>query len=100
MNTLSSKILLVSIVLGLFSGTAFSAFIHVPGDYKTIQDAIDAAKNGDTILVAPEIYRENIDFLGKAITLRSDADGDPQTHDILPEKTIIDGGKPSNPLFG
>ena len=65
--------------------------IHVPGDYGTIQGAIDAGTDGDTILVAPGTYVENIDYLGKSITVRSDMDGDPATEDVSPETTIIDG---------
>ncbi|MCG3130073.1 MAG: hypothetical protein FLDDKLPJ_00821 [Phycisphaerae bacterium] len=48
-----------------------------------IQRAIDLATDGDTILVLPGTYRENLDFLGKDITVRS-ADG--------PEATVIDAG--------
>jgi len=44
------------------------------GDYPTIQQAIDAAKNGDTIILADGIYtgpgNREIDFKGKAVTLR------------------------------
>jgi hypothetical protein len=46
---------------GLRRGTAFA----------TIQMAIDKAVNGNTVLVYPGIYREQINFLGKAITVRS-----------------------------
>ncbi|MHC4130089.1 MAG: right-handed parallel beta-helix repeat-containing protein [Planctomycetota bacterium] len=49
--------------------------------YCSIQTAIDNAVDADEILVAPGIYLETIDFLGKAIALRS-TDG--------PEMTIID----------
>ena len=39
--------------------------------YPTIQSAIDAAQAGDEVVVSPATYNEAIDFLGKAITLRS-----------------------------
>jgi|GEM_PF-3470879 len=66
--------------------------LHVPGDYATIQDAIDAVANGGTVLVAPGTYLEYIDFDGKDIRVRSDGDGDPMTYDPVPATTIIDGG--------
>jgi parallel beta-helix repeat protein len=50
--------------------------------YSSIQDAIDAAVDGDTVLVDDGTYTENINFLGKAITVIS-VNG--------PESTIIDG---------
>ncbi len=55
-----------------------------PRDYPTIQQAIDAAVDGDTILVAPGTYTENINFKGKAITVKSEASR---------KVTIIDGGQ-------
>lgn len=58
--------------------------INVPGDAASIQAGINAASNGDTVLVAPGTYVENIDFKGKAITVTSSGG---------PTKTTIDGGQ-------
>lgn len=46
---------------------AEAATIAVPADFATIQAGIDAAADGDTITVAPGLYVENVDFLGKAV---------------------------------
>ncbi len=56
--------------------------IHVPVDQPTIQAGINAANPGDTVLVSPGTYTENIDFMGKAITVISSAG---------PGTTVIDG---------
>lgn len=58
--------------------------IHVPADYSTIQEAIYAASSGDTILVAPGTYLENINFTGKDLVVQSEEG---------PETTVIDGGQ-------
>ena len=55
--------------------------IHVPADQPTIQSAIDMALDGNLVLVAPGTYVENIHFMGKAITLRSEAGADETTID-------------------
>ena len=75
------------VVAFLFAATlpvaATATTIHVPADKPTIQAAIDGAANGDTVLVSDGTYTENIDFKGKAITVKS-VNG--------PATTIIDGG--------
>ncbi|HPI26371.1 MAG TPA: hypothetical protein PLO57_07915, partial [Candidatus Cloacimonadota bacterium] len=41
------------------------------GDYALIQEAITASADGDTVLVHPGRYIENVRFNGKNITLAS-----------------------------
>jgi len=48
---------------------ALSETIVIPYDKATIQEGIDISKDGDTILVAPGLYVENIDFLDRVITV-------------------------------
>jgi hypothetical protein len=78
---LSATVALILIASPRSSAEAGS--LNVPQDYPTIQAAIDAAVNGDTVTVAPGTYIENINFHGKAITVAS-AQG--------PSQTVIDGG--------
>ncbi len=61
--------------------------IAVPADFSTIQEAIDQARDGDKIVVAPGVYTENINFNGKAIKLCS---SDPNDWDVV-KSTVIDG---------
>jgi hypothetical protein len=75
-----STILLGGIVL--FTGMAAAAEVRcVPGDYTTIQAAINACNNGDIVIVAAGIYtgtgNRDIDFLGKAIVVCSINPNDP-----------------------
>src|SRR5713226_10352285 len=71
------------ILLALNAGSSRAqTTITVPTNYPTIQSAINAASNGDTVLVAPGTYVENINFNGKAITLTSSSG---------PAVTMIDG---------
>lgn len=80
----------LSLLLALqISGQA--SVIHVPGDHPTIQEAISASVDGDLVLVAPGTYVENIDFLGKDITVRSEQGAG---------VTVIDGGSPVDPDLG
>lgn len=62
--------------------TTASRIIRVPEDYSTIQEAVDAANLGDTILVANGTYTENVIVYKDNLTLLGES----------PTTTIIDGG--------
>jgi hypothetical protein len=68
---------------------AESTIIYVQEEYSTIQEGIDAANNGDTVLVEEDIYFENIEYMGKTILVTSYFMFDADTHHI--DSTIIDG---------
>jgi hypothetical protein len=56
---------------------------RVPEDCETIMQAIEIAKDGDTVLVGVGVWREHIDLLGKSVILRSLMGA---------EETVINGG--------
>lgn len=58
------------IVLGVVRSRA--ADLRVPADFSSIRKAVSAAKDGDTVLVAPGMYTENsIDLGHKSIVIKS-----------------------------
>ena len=69
MKTISIIILLLLSVL--LSAQTITVKQDGTGDFTTIQAAVDSAQNGDTVLVWPGIYFENINYNGKNIVLGS-----------------------------
>jgi len=47
------------------------AVIKVPGDQGTIQKAVDAANDGDTVLIAPGTYEGGVTIEGKSVVIAS-----------------------------
>lgn len=59
-----------------FARLATGAEWHVPGDFDTIQAAIDGCAAGDVVVVGDGVWigdsNKNLDFMGKAITVRGE----------------------------
>jgi hypothetical protein len=87
---------IASVLLSLMIIAPLTAtIIDVPGVQPTIQAGINAAVDGDTVLIAPDTYSENIHFHEKGIVVAS--------HYIINnnpayiESTIINGSMPNHP---
>lgn len=87
------------LIFGSFSKVSRAATWQVGGggDFNSIQAALSDPRvvDGNIITVAAGIYVENIDFLGKAVTLSSTNPDDPE----VVVATIIDGSTPANPAY-
>ena len=80
------KVLTTSLVcLSLFSAGAHAGDINVPGDFPTIQQAIDNAAANDTILIASGTYPENVNVDVAGLRLVG-----------VNKQVIIDGGGAGN----
>ena len=62
---------LVVAVATVPAAVASATIRNVPADHATIQAAINASVNGDTVIVGPGTYFENLDFGVKTIRLIS-----------------------------
>lgn len=82
-------ILGVAALLGSASSESLGAaraILRVPGDYATIQTAIDAASAGDTVMISPGAYAGGL-AVGKSLTLVASDEKDPAA-------TVINSGNP------
>jgi parallel beta-helix repeat protein len=64
--------------------------LRVPADHPGIQGALNAARDGDTVLVERGVYRESLKVAGKSVTLASRFPESKDPKDV--EETILDGG--------
>ncbi|MCZ6765930.1 MAG: right-handed parallel beta-helix repeat-containing protein [bacterium] len=82
----------IAIVLLLAVSSTYSATLLVPTDYGTIQAALDAAADGDEVVVEPGTYFESVVIPPISVTLRSQSDD--------PANTILDGtGNAASPAM-
>ena len=70
---------------------AFPQIVHFPGQAVTIQETVDRAADGDTIVLQEGRYFENIVIRDKAVTLTSEFILDGDSGHI--RRTIIDGSR-------
>ncbi|MEO0649149.1 MAG: hypothetical protein AAFZ65_00545, partial [Planctomycetota bacterium] len=75
----------------------------VPGQFSTIQDAINAAPKGATILIQPQTYflSAPLNTLGKALTLRPSSDVGTVTLDGMGATRIlrVNSGESADTVF-
>ncbi|MEE9423734.1 MAG: right-handed parallel beta-helix repeat-containing protein [Methylococcales bacterium] len=103
---LSWLLVLVITISALYGSAALSETMRVPADFNSIQAAIDAAADGDVVLVSSGLYKENINITNKSIVLASKFHTTGESRFI--GETIIDGkggqtavlvkGKNTNPI--
>jgi len=68
---MKNRILILSLFVFSFSHFSLYSQIIIPNDYETIQEGIDNAMDGDTVLVLPGTYYEKINYLGKDVIIAS-----------------------------
>ncbi|MBI5473340.1 MAG: T9SS type A sorting domain-containing protein [Ignavibacteriae bacterium] len=88
------KLTLTIMLLMITTHPLFAGILRVPSEYSTIQGAIHAARNSDTVLVAEGTYFENINYRGKNIVVASNYIFTRNVQTIV--NTVIDGSHFTN----
>jgi hypothetical protein len=90
MVPVNSKVLVVVVLLMLvLSSVSLARLRYIPDNYTTIQAAINDGGGGDTLIVRPGEYHENISFDGQELILASEFLLTREYSKI--EQTILDG---------
>jgi len=92
---------LISLLLGLLvlawgAPPAGAVDLLVPGDFPTVQAAVNEADDGDVIVIAPGTYVENVVITGQNLTFRSES-GDPTDTVIEAALVVDDNDTPNDP---
>jgi len=66
-----NRLLISLIIAALFYPSSYADIILIPEDYSTIQMGVDHSNSGDTVLVSPNIYHENVTFNDRDIIIAS-----------------------------
>ena len=92
------------VIILVLSSTVQSAVLNVPSEFPTIQEGIDAAEDGDTVLLASGTYtgRNNCDLNieRKAITLLSESGAEHCVLDAQSHEWNIDIRNMENDVIG
>jgi parallel beta-helix repeat protein len=73
MNRITVSITSISLLLSVavFNSRSSATIVNIPADYPTIQEGVDSSSAGDTVLVQPNTYFEQVTFNGQNIVLGS-----------------------------
>ena len=88
MRRFNFTLALTLVAFSLFCNT-YNIDINGTMDFTSIQEAINYASDGDSLIVYPGMYYENLDFLSKSLTLASSYIFTEE--DTIINNTIIDG---------
>ena len=91
-----ARIYILPVILICSFTNAKSAELLVPGEFASIQKAIDEAQPGDVVIVSAGTWFETITLKPK-VTVKSAGDNTPGTEGLKrAEATILDGSKGAN----